>query len=153
MRSPILRDFWVQRQTQRAAVEIPFSVFRIFKFLIRVIRFIRGSQSSHFCQGCDSRIERRISWSCPIAAVRRGLRSQSRPSSPIVIVVKGDGSGTAVVLFAARPVCCSSCLLQSEGFAPRDLGLWLNQEFCGVSPFTCNLSSSISACFFLDLVM
>ena len=111
MRSPILRDFWVQRQTQRAAVEIPFSVFRIFKFLIRVIRFIRGSQSSHFCQGCDSRIERRISWSCPIAAVRRGLRSQSRPSSPIVIVVKGDGSGTAVVLFAARPVCCSSCLL------------------------------------------
>jgi hypothetical protein len=28
------------------------------------------------------------------------------------MAVKGDGSETEVVLFAARPVCCSSCLLQ-----------------------------------------
>jgi hypothetical protein len=28
------------------------------------------------------------------------------------MAVKGDGSETEVVLFAARPVCCSSCLLR-----------------------------------------
>ena len=27
------------------------------------------------------------------------------------MAVKGDGSGAEVVLFAARTVCCSSCLL------------------------------------------
>jgi hypothetical protein len=27
----------------------------------------------------------------------------------------------------SRPVCCSSCLLQSQGFVPRALGLWLNR--------------------------
>jgi hypothetical protein len=26
----------------------------------------------------------------------------------------------------SRPVCCSFCLLQSQGFVPRALGLWLN---------------------------
>jgi hypothetical protein len=42
------------------------------------------------------------------------------------MAVKGNGSRTEVVLFAARSVCCSFCLLQSQGFVPRALGLWLN---------------------------
>ena len=42
------------------------------------------------------------------------------------MAVKGNGSRTEVVLFAARSVCCSVCLLQSQGFVPRALGLWLN---------------------------
>ena len=41
-----------------------------------------------------------------------GPRSRSRLNRPIVMAVKGDGSETEVVLFAARPVCCSSCLLR-----------------------------------------
>ncbi len=33
-----------------------------------------------------------------------------------------------LVLFAACSVCCLFCLLQSKGFVPRVLGLWLNQK-------------------------
>ena len=60
------------------------------------------------------------------------------------MAVKGDGSGAEVVLFAARPVCCSSCLLlvlfaartvccsycllRGKGFVPRTSGLWLNPK-------------------------
>ena len=45
-----------------------------------------------------------------------------------------------LVLFAACPVCCLSCLQKSKGFVPRPLRLWLNQKipemllsgtFCG----------------------
>jgi hypothetical protein len=73
------------------------------------------------------------------------------------MVVKGDGSGTEVVLLAARPVCCPSCLLpvlfaarlvccpscllQSKGFVPRAPGLWLNRNVSVTSPkFPCDLS-------------
>ena len=47
----------------------------------------------------------------PECALSRGPRSWSRPNCPIVMTVKVDVSGSEVVLFAARPVCCSSCLL------------------------------------------
>ncbi len=45
------------------------------------------------------------------------------------MAVKGNGSGTEDVLFAARPICCSSHLLQRQGFVPRAQGLALNPKF------------------------
>ena len=42
----------------------------------------------------------------------------------------------------SRPVCCSSCLLQSQGFVPRALGLWLNHlldVFPFILPIVCTL--------------
>ena len=53
---------------------------------------------------------------------------ETEPSDPHGRQEKG--SRTEVVLFAARSVCCSFCLLQSQGFVPRALGLWLNRFFC-----------------------
>ena len=42
------------------------------------------------------------------ASTSRGPRSRSRPSIPIVMAVKGDGSGTEVVRFTAKSKICFS---------------------------------------------
>ena len=101
---------------QLSVFSCQFSVVRILNFLLflsALLRFLFVQfvlfvvhNLRIFRTVCDSQIECRIQGFCLNADVSRGLRSQSRPSSPIVMAVKGYGSGTEVVLFAAYPVSC-----------------------------------------------
>jgi hypothetical protein len=43
----------------------------------------------------------------------------------------------------SRPVCCSSCLLQSQGFVPRALGLWLNRNLANSLEISAPQSNSL----------
>ena len=91
--------------------QIQFSVFsfqslEIYSFLIRRIRIIRGSKSSHFLKGCDSRIDYSIPWICLFSSVF-DQKSSLFFSVPVFLY-----ACKPVSLCACKPVCLcgESCL-------------------------------------------